>query len=358
LVKTQSFFDFYANALNYVTLATTGSDTGHGINLLAYTMTFGGGFSATISLEDTVHRRTGIWDATQTPLVAGTAAVGLVAPNYGNYAAATYPDVVANVRVDQPWGSAQIMAALHNANGSCYGTFCNAGDGLLNNGPDAAGWAFGAGLMFNIPWAQGDQFWTQATYARGAASYLGVNKFVANDAIQIYRGGAPFGVGGDGRASLAWGFDGIFQTGGAVELTEGWQVMAAAQHYWTPALRTSVFAGYARLDFPGNPGDIGVPTGARGAFCTGNQTGGTAFIPAVVNGCDPSVALLQVGTRTIWSPVRNLDIGVEVLYQRFDENMDGVWLLPATGARVGGLYLAADADVWSGLIRFQRNFWP
>ncbi len=127
--KTQSFFDFYANALNYTTLIVGGSDTGHGINLLAYTMTFGGGFSATISLEDTVHRRTGIWDATTDPLVAGTAAIGLNAPNYGNYAAATYPDVVANLRVDQPWGSAQIMAALHNVNGSCYGTFCNAGRG-------------------------------------------------------------------------------------------------------------------------------------------------------------------------------------------------------------------------------------
>ena len=359
--KTQSFFDFYANALNYTTLIVAGSDTGHGINLLAYTMSFGGGFSATISLEDTVHRRTGIWDASQFALVAGTAAIGLVGPNYGNYAAATYPDIVANVRVDQPWGSAQIMAALHNANGSCYGVFCNAGPGLLNNGPDAAGFAVGAGVMFNVPWAQGDQFWLQGTWARGAASYLGVNKYVANDAAQIYRGGAPLNLGGDGRVMLAWGLDGIFQTpglgqSGDVELTEGWQVSAAFQHYWTPALRTSVFGGYARLDYPGDA--IGVGSGARGAFCSGNQTGGTAFIPNVVNGCDPSVAVWQVGYRTVWSPVRNLDLGVEVLYTHFDQNFDGQWQMPATGARSIGVYQAADADVWSRLIRFQRNFWP
>ncbi len=225
----------------------------------------------------------------------------------------------------------------------------------------------------------------QGTYGRGAASYLGVNKYVANDAAQIYRGGAPFGAGGDGRVALAWGLDGIFQTpgllqSGDVELTEGWQITAAFQHYWTPALRTSVFGGYVRFDFPGDHRYLagvvntlpvglgptltpGVGTGARGAFCTGNgmdraPVGSTGFVPFSVDGCDPSVAIWQVGTRTVWSPVRNLDIGVEVLYSRLDQNMNGAWLLPNTGARVAGFYEAADADVWSGTIRFQRNFWP
>jgi Porin subfamily len=365
--KTQSFFDFYANALNYVTLLTGGSDTGHGINLLAYTMTFGGGFSATISLEDTVHRRTGIWDATTQPLIVGSANLVIGPPNYGAYAAQTYPDVVANVRVDQPWGSAQIMAALHNAQGTCYGGLCNDGPGLLNNGPDAFGWAVGAGVMFNLPWAQGDQFWAQATYARGAASYLGLNKFVANDVVSMTRGGAPFNLGGDGNTMQAWAFDGVFQTpsllqSGNVELTEGFQVTVAAQHYWTPALRTSVFGGYVQLDFPGDHNAVlNVGTGARGAFCTAavNQpAAGAEFIPLSVGGCDPSFAVWSIGTRTVWSPVRNLDIGVEVLYQRLDQNMDGLWNLLRAGGRAAGNYESRDQDTWSGLIRFQRNFWP
>jgi hypothetical protein len=356
--KTQSFFDFYANALNYVTLITGGSDTGHGIHLLAYTFQFGGGFSGTISLEDTVHRRTGIWDASTNVLTAGSPAVGLTTPNYGNYAAATYPDVVGNLRVDQPWGSAQIMAALHNANGSCYGTFCNAGVGLLNNGPDATGWAVGAGLMFNLPWAQGDQFWVFGTYAEGAASYLGLNKFVGNDAFHIYGGGAPTNLGGDGSTALGWAFDGIFQTGTDVALTTGFQVGAAAQHYWTPALRTSVFGGYVELDF----GTNGEANSAATLFCTG-LSGGAAPAAGQVGTsalvvCDPSFAVWNIGTRTIWSPVRNLDIGVEVLYQRFDQNMVGSWNLGANGSRSNGLYEARDQESWSGTIRFQRNFWP
>jgi hypothetical protein len=375
--KTQSFFDFYANALSYVGQITAGSDTGLGINLVAYTFEFGGGFSGTISLEDTVHRRTGIWDATTRALVTGSPALGVPPPNYGDYAAQTYPDVVANVHVDQPWGSAQIMAALHDADGACYGGVCNAGPGLLNNGPDAVGWAVGGGVMFNLPWAQGDQLWIQGTYAEGAVSYLGLNKFAIKDAIAIIKGGASFGLGGDGNTMQGWAFDGIYQTGGPVELTEGWQFNIAAQHYWTPALRTSVFAGYVKLEFPGDHAylaavavlpagpvaTISAGNGARGAFCTGNgmnaaPVGGTGFFPFSAGGCNPDFAVWSVGTRTVWSPVRNLDIGVEVLYQRFDQNMDGLWLLPAAGGRAAGFYEARDQDVWSGLIRFQRNFWP
>ena len=37
---------------------------------------------------------------------------------YGGFQA---PDVVANLRVDQAWGSAQIMGALHQVNATYYG---------------------------------------------------------------------------------------------------------------------------------------------------------------------------------------------------------------------------------------------
>ena len=45
---------------------------------------------------------------------------------YGGFQA---PDVVANLRVDQAWGSAQIMGALHDVNATYYAgtgnTACN-----------------------------------------------------------------------------------------------------------------------------------------------------------------------------------------------------------------------------------------
>jgi hypothetical protein len=359
--KTQSFFDFYADALNYTTSVVGGSDTGHGINLIAYTAQFGGGFSATVSLEDNTHRRTGMWDSTTDALAVGSVNPGVVGPPvYGNYAAQRYPDVVANLRVDQPWGSAQLMGALHDASGSCVTTFCNGAGFSAGN---ATGYAFGGGLMFNLPWAQGDQFWVQATWARGAASYLGFNKFVANDVFAMYRngGGAVFGPGaGIGSIGAGWAFDGLFDGAGSVALTQGFQINAAIQHFWTPALRTSVFGGVSSLDYDAN---------ATGTFCAGNAviapgsaaaTGGATGATTVAGGgvCNPDFRIWQVGTRTIWSPVRNLDIGVEVLYTRLDQNFTGNFALPAAGSRAAGLYTARDQDTWSGVLRFQRNFWP
>ena len=50
--------------------------------------------------------------------------------------------------------------------------------------------------------------------------------------------------------------------------------------------------------------------------------------------------------------MRNLDIGVEVLYSRLDPDMVGEWNLGSGGARGVGLYEARDQDTWGGLIRF------
>src|SRR3954465_4762350 len=53
--RASSFFDFYAHDLELSGLSV-GSDVSS-TNLLAYTATFGGGFSATISMEDPIARR-------------------------------------------------------------------------------------------------------------------------------------------------------------------------------------------------------------------------------------------------------------------------------------------------------------
>ena len=110
--RAQSFFDFYSNPATSYWGAFPGSDTGDGgWFVMGYTAQFGNGFSATIAAEaprKTQHLRrpTG-----GTPLAAFG---GIGATNcYGGFQA---PDVVANLRVDQAWGSAQIMGALHDVN--------------------------------------------------------------------------------------------------------------------------------------------------------------------------------------------------------------------------------------------------
>ena len=90
---------------------------------MAYTAQFGNGFSATIAAE--APRKTQIISIGGIPGVLAFVAGGgwfwqPVAPSAG-YGGFQAPDIVANLRVDQAWGSAQIMGALHQVNMSYYG---------------------------------------------------------------------------------------------------------------------------------------------------------------------------------------------------------------------------------------------
>jgi hypothetical protein len=61
-------------------------------------------------------------------------------------------------------------------------------------------------------------------------------------------------------------------------------------------------------------------------------------------------SMWQIGSRTTWTPVANLDLSVEVMYQKLDQNYSGVD--PATAGTF------RDQDWVSAMFRAQRNFWP
>ena len=83
------------------------------------------------------------------------------------------PDIVANLRVDQAWGSAQIMGALHMVNPAYY-TSLGTGFTINTSHPDdEIGFAVGAGVKVNAPMiGQGDYFQMQVNYTQGALRYI------------------------------------------------------------------------------------------------------------------------------------------------------------------------------------------
>lgn len=114
--RAQSMFDFYANAYNYQKIAGSSATT----QLLAYTQTFANGFSATLSIEDAAARETAIGStiASRTYNAAGVQqninVGGILGTGFqGTPAGLRFPDIVGNIRVDQPWGAAQLSAAGH-----------------------------------------------------------------------------------------------------------------------------------------------------------------------------------------------------------------------------------------------------
>ena len=144
-----------------------------------------------------------------------------------------YPDVVANLRVDQPWGAAQIMGALHDASGQ-YVTGAN------NNGSpsatDTVGWAVGAGIKLFAPMiGQGDYLQAEVNYTEGAEGYINA---VAG-MFSKYNGG----VGG----SYGFGIssDNVIDATGGNHLTTAWGVNAAYEHFWNKHWQTSIYGGYS-----------------------------------------------------------------------------------------------------------------
>ncbi|WP_439498774.1 porin [Bosea sp. (in: a-proteobacteria)] len=248
--RAQSFFDFYADALNYGPIR--GSDLS--ANLLAYTATFGSGFSATLSLEDRAERE-----------VLGPYTAG----------GSDYPDVIGALNVTQGWGSAQLSGAVFQRNargGEFVGGFPITGD--------KTGFAIQAGVKINLPMlAAGDELWLQAAYTEGGISYLG---YGGNSQQSTWGSSSSIGRLLFGNA------DSTVDAFGRIKLTKGYAITAGLLHYWTPTIRQAVYGSYSKLDYSNNIG-----------FAS-NQ--------------DPEE--IRIGSNLIWSPVAGLDIGVEVLYAR------------------------------------------
>lgn len=352
--KAQSFSDFSAPHGNgtYVFFSDTG---GTGTNMIAYTAQFGNGLSLTVSAEDGSFRRTPLVDLTTTWAVPGAAAVS-------NYMGQNIPDFVAALRLDQAWGSAQISGALHQVAAGYYGAADSVpGSVILGTKPgDKWGWNIRGGLSFNVPWGPGDQLILEGAYSEGASHYSGNNY---NSFGMFGNGGNAFAV--NGSLGMGWVSDGVFTTPGTaiaaalgggtadgnIELTRSWSAYGSFQHFWTPSLRSSVFGGVLAIDYNDR---------ANTLMC--NQHAGIAFSVAGVatdSVCNFDFKVWQVGTRTIWSPVTNLDLSVDVFYSKLDQEQGGnTTIAAAAGARpAASIYENADQDTWAVLFRAQRNFW-
>ena len=254
--RSASFFDFYANNDNYTGIV--GSDRGN-TNLFAYTATFGGGFTATLSAEDSLgNRRLGVAAATTAPTVGGVA-----------YAGQSLPDIVGNVRVDQAWGSFQLSGAVHQirvSNRDLLGSYVDTG----------YGWALQAGLKVNLPMlAAGDTLWLQAAYGDGATDFTGAARNI---------GGTNFGV----LSSTVTGLDGYVDALGNMKKAKSWSVLASFVHNFTPTIQGAVYGGFGAVNYSGS-------LAAFNDFTTYN-----------------------IGGRINWIPVRNFTIGTEVMYSVVD----------------------------------------
>ena len=153
----------------------------------------------------------------------------------------------------------------------------------------------------------------------------------------------------------------MFDTGTAVELTRVWSILAGYQHIWNPKWRTSIYGGYVNVEYNGTATNIinshSPGGGFRGLRRAATGTTLRPSVPGWGNGCSPDWSFYQIGTRTQFNPVPQLDIGLDLLYSHNNTAYKGA----AVGAAVGprpAINLVDDQNIWSAFFRWQRNFYP
>jgi hypothetical protein len=146
--KHGSFYDYLAGGDTWKDFFSP-DHSGTPINLLAYTATFGGGFSATLSLE-------------QNESVQGFGGTTDEIGGYAHPLGVRAPDIIGSLDVTQSWGGAHLAGVAHNDR---YTTDISA------SGTDLDTWGFGVigGVTFNLPMlSAGSKIAFQGAYAHGA----------------------------------------------------------------------------------------------------------------------------------------------------------------------------------------------
>jgi hypothetical protein len=351
--KAVSQFDpQWALAKPYISSGfNAGSNNATGIPQIAYTASFGNGLSGTISLENaSPYRNAGLYNSSTqllAPFGAATVGYGTSSNTFtGNaYGGNHIPDVVGNLRLDQAWGTLHFAAAMHTITPTFYAAgVTTAGNGSLGHADDSYGFAVTGAVEFkNLPTGAGDTLKLEASYAKGAAKYI--------------FGGTTDTAGGGRYAkadatSMGFGYvlDGVYTNGGQIIQSEAWQVSAFYEHYWNPAWRTSVFGNYSHISY----GDGNALLFAALSTAANTSNGGTLGAGTTGNF---DLGLAQIGTRTAWTPVRNLTLSAQFTYSRLEQNLNGTWTGAVTGRAtpVGG-YTLSNQNAYNGSVQILRSF--
>ncbi|GJD42841.1 hypothetical protein AFCDBAGC_0683 [Methylobacterium cerastii] len=388
--RAASFFDFYAHDFEFAG-ATAGSDMAS-TNLAAYTATLGNGFSATISMEDPAYRRTPIFSPSinvsnvttnsalaNSGLLLGSSPVpvfigytGVTPTRYSTIDAierSRMPDFVGAVRYDAAWGSAQLSAAVHELNVGNVAAGAGTGAGTnvsIAHTDNTYGYAVQGGVKVNLPFiAPGDTLYLQGAYGNGAQLYTGYSSYTGSftqstTTIQ-------------GQKFAQYFSDAVINPfTGQLSTSDSFTAVASLLHYWSPEWRSAFFGSYGEQSFT-----AGARAGQGNAYALYNSLNTVNFGANSVGApgtrfYNLSQALRDTyqfvaGASLIWSPVKDLDIGVEGFYTQIgvkngrvidtDKDPTAYSVARVAAINAGGFVRTTTSDdVFQVRARVQRDF--
>jgi hypothetical protein len=344
--KAQSFYSFIGGGDNFNNFFSPDQKGFNQPILMAYTASFGGGFTATLAAQSQGTNgssgggtnMTGGYGDISNNLGTGAYTGGIAGPT--TFGGQRWPDIVGALHVKQGWGEAQVSGVIHNVNVrdyNYYGTDTCGLSGLAGCGASESkvGWGVDAGVKFNLQgwngiFAPGDDILFTGSYTQNAVWYSGLPDAQNGENGQVNGNGQPMFMS-----------DAYFNP-----LTNQWSKPTAwsasvlLEHHWTPTIYT---------DLEGSVGGIKW-SGQNGSVLSGGSLVGTGVL-------SPSAFTWLIGADIGWNPVTNLNFDLELMYQSVSQERPTglVGTIYNTGAFVPGAW-EGDSSGFQGRLRITRYF--
>jgi hypothetical protein len=291
--KIDSFFSFTGGGLAWANFFSPDRKGFNQPDVLAYTASFGGGFSATISIENNEPGWSGVNNCGSASSASfgnnngytNCAAFYTSGSNMGFLGSATQdgervPDVVGSIDVKQAWGTAHLAGVLHEVRGSgsyYSGYYDDESYSSYNASIDKFGYAIDAGVSFNIPQLAGSVIGITGSYAQNATWYSGIPDAMWGENGQVNGNGIPMAIG-----------DAYLNSDGSWATPTSWSVTGWAAFQVSPQVNLGVEGSYGEVNW-------------------GNTGAGTSPLY--------NSRSWLVGGIAHYDPVKNLDFEFELLYQ-------------------------------------------
>ena len=356
--KAASFYSFTGGGDNWANFASPDQKGFNEPDLLAYTASFGGGFTATIAAQSPGQNgqfgdsgcgtREGA--ANGGGPLGGPGAIGCGGAGNLVLGGQRWPDIVGALHVKQGWGEAQVSGVLHDVNARSldaysapylsYTGFADCGltgTAVCNGQINKTGWGIDAGVKFNLPsFGAGDNILFTGSYTQNAFWYSGLPDMMWGENGQVNGNGQPW-----------YASDAYFNP-----LTNqwsnptAWSVSGLFEHHFTPQFY---------IDLEGSIGGIKWSNMGGGCYIYGLGCGIGQFINGPLS---PTTFTWLVGADIGWNPVTNLNFDLELMYQSTNQTQPsgfiGTWD-PASGVFTPGAWHGT-SDGFAGRLRITRYF--
>jgi hypothetical protein len=342
--KAQSFYSFIGGGDNWNNFFSPDQKGFNEPNLIAYTASFGGGFTATLAAQS---QGTVGSSGSGTNLSGGYSAGAADSPTVlgpTTFGGQRWPDIVGALHVKQGWGEAQVSGVIHNVNVRDYNYFQTASCGVTGLATCEAqqgkvGWGIDAGVKFNLTnggwfggwWGAGDDILFTGSYTRNAVWYSGIPDAMNGENGQVNGNGQPMILADSYFNPLtnSW------------STPTAWSVSGLLEHHWTPTLYTDFEASVGQVLWSGMGGSV---------FLPGTGSIGTGVL-------SPHTTTWLLGADVGWNPVTNLNFDLELMYQHTEQNAPSanIGTVFNNGAFIPGAWEGTSAG-FQGRLRITRYF--